>query len=202
MLLQCSCCLTDRITATPTLTATTNINVNSITSVNLINIMDNTDIVHSVSINMIIKIANSTHIIQQNQQLSTASIKLHPPRLGTSYHTATTSSRSYQELWTALMQTNIKVSRMHFSSLGHVHPYRCASRSSSVQQLYNVLLQSKVFQRHPLRLVIDKDQVRLQQKGFPEGREACMDSLGIEPRASRMLSGCDTTTPTAPWTKG
>ena len=25
-----------------------------------------------------------------------------------------------------------------------------------------------------------------------------MDSLGIEPRASRMLSGCDTTTPTAP----
>ena len=24
-----------------------------------------------------------------------------------------------------------------------------------------------------------------------------MDSLGIEPRASRMLSGCDTTTPTA-----
>ena len=24
-----------------------------------------------------------------------------------------------------------------------------------------------------------------------------MDNLGIEPRASRMLSGCDTTTPTA-----
>ena len=24
-----------------------------------------------------------------------------------------------------------------------------------------------------------------------------MDTLGIEPRASRMLSGCDTTTPTA-----
>ena len=26
----------------------------------------------------------------------------------------------------------------------------------------------------------------------------CMDTLGIEPRASRMLSGCDTTTPRAP----
>ena len=26
-----------------------------------------------------------------------------------------------------------------------------------------------------------------------------MDTLGIEPRASRMLSGCDTTTPCAPW---
>ena len=26
---------------------------------------------------------------------------------------------------------------------------------------------------------------------------AKVDSLGIEPRASRMLSGCDTTTPTA-----
>ena len=25
-----------------------------------------------------------------------------------------------------------------------------------------------------------------------------MDTLGIEPRASRMLSGCDTTTPCAP----
>ena len=28
---------------------------------------------------------------------------------------------------------------------------------------------------------------------------AKMDTLGIEPRASRMLSGCDTTTPCAPW---
>ena len=27
---------------------------------------------------------------------------------------------------------------------------------------------------------------------------AKMDTLGIEPRASRMLSGCDTTTPCAP----
>ena len=26
-----------------------------------------------------------------------------------------------------------------------------------------------------------------------------VDTLGIEPRASRMLSGCDTTTPRAPW---
>ena len=26
-----------------------------------------------------------------------------------------------------------------------------------------------------------------------------MDTLGIEPRASRMLSGCDTTTPCAPY---
>ena len=26
-----------------------------------------------------------------------------------------------------------------------------------------------------------------------------VDTLGIEPRASRMLSGCDTTTPCAPW---
>ena len=29
-----------------------------------------------------------------------------------------------------------------------------------------------------------------------------MDTLGIEPRASRMLSGCDTTTPCAPWSRG
>ena len=28
-------------------------------------------------------------------------------------------------------------------------------------------------------------------------RYQCMDTLGIEPRASRMLSGCDTTTPCA-----
>ena len=26
-----------------------------------------------------------------------------------------------------------------------------------------------------------------------------LDTLGIEPRASRMLCGCDTTTPRAPW---
>ena len=40
---------------------------------------------------------------------------------------------------------------------------------------------------------------------FPGGYLTCkihrpsnkVDSLGIEPRASRMLSGCDTTTPTA-----
>ena len=31
-----------------------------------------------------------------------------------------------------------------------------------------------------------------------EFRETNMDTLGIEPRASRMLSGCDTTTPRAP----
>ena len=30
---------------------------------------------------------------------------------------------------------------------------------------------------------------------------AQMDTLGIEPRASRMLSGCDTTTPCARWCK-
>ena len=75
VLLQCSCCLTERITATPTLTAstssttsqsTTNINVNNITSVNIIN----TDVVH---INMI-KIANSTHIIQLiNSSIKTSS---------------------------------------------------------------------------------------------------------------------------------
>ena len=31
---------------------------------------------------------------------------------------------------------------------------------------------------------------------------AAMDTLGIEPRASRMLSGCDTTTPCAPCSQG
>ena len=36
-------------------------------------------------------------------------------------------------------------------------------------------------------------------RGFPgAARVHNMDTLGIEPRASRMLSGCDTTTPCAP----
>ena len=34
-------------------------------------------------------------------------------------------------------------------------------------------------------------------RAVPEPRERCMDTLGIEPRAFRMQSGCDTTTPCA-----
>ena len=36
-------------------------------------------------------------------------------------------------------------------------------------------------------------------RGPLEAWKKQMDTLGIEPRASRMLSGCDTTTPCAHW---
>ena len=42
-----------------------------------------------------------------------------------------------------------------------------------------------------------RDDVEAQGKRGAQANNTNMDTLGIEPRASRMLSGCDTTTPCA-----
>ena len=59
--------------------------------------------------------------------------------------------------------------------------------------LFQMLVTCLVPKRHPLRSCITLAAFDLAAKSMDGG----MDTLGIEPRASRMLNGCDTTTPRA-----
>ena len=70
---------------------------------------------------------------------------------------------------------------------GHKVPIEVCKRS--VGQAENIIKQER-----------DGKSAALRQHAQPKSmsRTIKMDTLGIEPRASRMLSGCDTTTPRAP----
>ena len=69
---------------------------------------------------------------------------------------------------------------------GHKVPIEVCKRS--VGQAENIIKQER-----------DGKSAALRQHAQPKSmsRTLKMDTLGIEPRASRMLSGCDTTTPSA-----